>query len=155
MAMKTAKRIASQLLGVGVNKLIIAQKEMKKVAEALTREDIRSLIQSGAIKYRPLFGVCRVRARKKEKQKRKGRRRGTGSRKGRRSARQDTKGTWIMLVRAQRKFIRKMFHAEEITHETYRKIYSRIKGGFFTKGRSQILAYLKDNKLLIDRKSVV
>ncbi len=78
MALTTAKRIASQLMGAGVNALRIKPEAVKKATDALTREDIRALIKDGLITRVPKFGVSRARAREKERQKKKGRRRGKG-----------------------------------------------------------------------------
>lgn len=148
MALATAKRIASQLLGSGVNALRIKPDAVKKASDALTREDVRALIKDGSITRVPKFGVSRARAREKQRQKRKGRRRGTGSRKGGLAARQGKRGRWISMIRAERAYSLELLSAGKISRETYRKIYLMAKGGFFTKGRSQMLAYLKDNNLI-------
>ncbi|MEM2963565.1 MAG: 50S ribosomal protein L19e [Candidatus Anstonellales archaeon] len=148
MTMKTAKRIASDILGVGISSIRIKPESIKKVSEALTREDIRSLIKDGSIYRLPRKGVCRIRAKKKHTQIKKGRRRGLGSRKGKQTAREMKKRKWILLIRAERKYLRNLLLKKQITNKTYRKVYLMAKGGFFSRGRSQILQYLKDNSLL-------
>jgi len=100
MNLSTQKRIASEILKCGITRVRV--KESKEVGEALTREDIRSLIQKGEIWKIQKKGTSRGKARKLLKQKRRGRRRGAGSKKGRvRTKKKD----WIKGIRAQRRLL--------------------------------------------------
>lgn len=147
MAMNTVRRIASQLLWVGENKVRFRTDATSKIGEALTREDVRSLIKDGSIYFIAPRGVSRMRGREKEMQGRKGRRGGKGSKKGTHAARQHPKTHWIAKVRSQRKYLRALMDGKKLQEESYRKIYLMIKGNAF-KGVKVLDTYLKDNKLM-------
>jgi large subunit ribosomal protein L19e len=145
MAIETARRIASDVLGVGESKIRIRPSEVSKAAEALTREDVRSLIATGAIYALPTRGVSRARGRKKHVQKTLGRRRGTGSRKGTKYSKVSGKDAWMQKVRSQRKYLASV--ASKLATSDKRKVYGMIKGRAF-KGKAAVETYLKDNKML-------
>jgi len=148
MATTTVRRIASEVLKVGESKVRFKNGSMKKIEEALTREDIRALIKEGSIYAIARRGVSRARGRAKRSQIKKGRRGGMGSRKGTPSARLDAKGAWIAKVRAQRRFLAALAGKGQIAPESVRKIYLMIKGNAF-KSVKILETYLRDNKLLV------
>ena len=135
--MKSKKRMAASVGKVGTNKIRIRKEE--DVKEALTRDDVRALIKSGAIEVKRKKGVSRARARKLHEQKKKGRRRGEGSKKGPRTNRKEE---WMKRVRAQRKFVKQLKEGNKIDQTTYKDVYRKIGGGFF-RSVSHIKIYLK------------
>lgn len=143
----TIRRLAASILGCGESRLWINPAEGKRVDDALTRDDVRTLIKDGVIKAHPVFGVSRVRGRKKQEGKRKGRRRGMGSRKGTASARSSDKTEWMARVRKQRGILSRLRSEKKIEKTSVRKVYNMVKGGAF-KGKGTLLAYLKENKIL-------
>ena len=145
--MNSIRRIASQIIGVGESKVRFKPEAHQKISEALTREDVRGLINDGSIYFIPPRGVSRIRGRDKAAQARKGRRGGIGSRKGTHSARLEDKVAWIAKVRAQRRYLRNLVAQKKIPHESSRKIYMMVKGNAF-KGVKMLETYLKDNKLV-------
>jgi len=147
MSMETTKRIAGELLGAGVSRVRIKPGEEKSAAEAMTRDDVRSLISKHFVYALPVHSVPRWRARKKLRQKQKGRRRGLGSRKGKKFAKISRKEQWMSRVRAQRALLVKLLGQKKITHEAYRGAYAMVKGGAF-KGRESMLTHLKDSGML-------
>jgi large subunit ribosomal protein L19e len=147
MAMNTVRRIASDIMGVGESKIRFATDAGSKIGEALTREDIRALIQDGSIYAIRPRGVSRLRGRAKQAQVKKGRRSGTGSRKGTFNTRSGKKETWIAKIRAQRNHLRELVAGGKLSEGASRKIYLMIKGNAF-KGVKVLDIYLKDNKLL-------
>ena len=148
MAMNTVRRIAAQLLFVGESKIKFKNEAHSKIAEALTREDVRALIKDGSIYAEQKQGVSRIRGREKQEQSKKGRRGGKGSKKGTHAARQHPKTHWIAKVRSQRKYLRALIDGKKLAAEgSNRKIYLMIKGNAF-KGVKVLETYLKDNKLL-------
>jgi len=151
MSMKTVKRLAAEILKVGENRVKIAPAEAKRAEEALTRDDVRALIVDNVITAEPKRGVSRLRARKKQAQKKKGRRRGIGSRKGGKYSKVKRKTIWMNKVRAQRKTLFE-YSDKGLMEEgsSYRTVYKMIKGGAF-KGRGQMVKYLQDNKMLKER----
>ena len=129
--LKNQKRMASEILDVGENRVKINPEETERVDEAITRQDIRNLIESGAIEKKKEKGTSKGRAREKRKQKAKGRQKGQGSRKGKKTARKDSKEKWMENIRAIRKRLKEMRENEEITSDQYWSLYNRAKGGFF------------------------
>ncbi|NYZ76573.1 50S ribosomal protein L19e [Candidatus Micrarchaeota archaeon] len=147
MGMATVRRIAAELLGVGESRVRIDPKNASKAEEALTRDDIRSLISQGVIYALRKRGVSRARGRKKHLKMKVGRRRGTGSRKGKRYSIVPRKTVWIHRVRAQRALLKNLLLEKKIQNDAYRKVYRMVKGGAF-KSRASLLTHLKDNQMI-------
>lgn len=129
--LKTQRRLASDILDVGENRIWIDPDQKEKISEAITRQDIRNLIEGGAIQKKDEKGTSKGRSREAKKQKAKGRRKGQGSRKGKKSARKGDKQKWMENIRAIRKELKNLREEGEINQEQYRKLYDMAKGGFF------------------------
>ncbi|MFB6245234.1 MAG: 50S ribosomal protein L19e [Candidatus Nanohaloarchaea archaeon] len=129
--LKSQKRMASEVLGVGENRVWIDPDQQEKVEEAITRKDIRNLVESGAIEKRDQKGSSKGRSRENKSQKKKGQRKGHGSRKGKQTARKSEKQDWMEKIRAIRKRLRRMRDEGEIDQEQYRELYDMANGGFF------------------------
>jgi len=104
----TQRRIAANVLGVGVHRIWLNPDEAISIAQATTRGDIRDLIESDAIKAKPVRGVSRGRARLRDEKVRYGHRSGHGSRKGRKGARTPKKRAWITKIRALRAHLKEL-----------------------------------------------
>ncbi|MEM4662591.1 MAG: 50S ribosomal protein L19e [Candidatus Diapherotrites archaeon] len=148
MKASKAKKIASELLKVGVSKIWINPEDLTSVKEAVTREDIRELIRKGTIKKTKENWQSRGRARKIKAQRDKGRRKGPGKRKGKKSARLHKKERWVSGVRAQRALLRKLKKEkpELVKKIGYRKLYNMIKGGYF-KSKAHLERYVLEGKI--------
>lgn len=129
------KRLAADILGCGENKVVFKEESLKEIKEAITRDDIKSLIVKGFISAKKTTGVSRARARKHHVQKKKGRAKGLGKRKGTKNARTPKKESWMNRIRPQREFIRMLKEKEKITNAQFRKLYLLAKGGFFRSRR--------------------
>ena len=129
--LKNQRRMAAEVMDVGKNRIKIDPDETEKVEEAITRQDIRNLIESGAIQKRDIKGTSRGRAREKRQQKAKGQQKGHGSRKGKKTARKDSKKKWMEQIRAIRKRLKEMKEEEEVSKDEYWDLYDMAKGGFF------------------------
>ncbi|MCS7126717.1 MAG: 50S ribosomal protein L19e [Aigarchaeota archaeon] len=138
------KRIAADLMKCGVSRVRFDLERLDEVAEAITREDVRKLIEDGVIYKVHEKGVSRVRAREREE---KGRGRGSGSRKGEKYSIVTRKERWILKVRAQKKKLKELRDKRLIERSTYRKIYGMVKAGAFKSVRD-MLTYLESNKLI-------
>lgn len=145
MSLEVQKKIASQLMKCGVSR--VRFKDVKAAEEALTRNDIRDLINNGKIIKIQKKGSSKFRWRKKLEQKKKGRMQGFGSRKGTRNARAPEKKSWMETVRPLRKLLKNLRENDQITTPVYSKIYMRIKGGAF-RSKSHLMLYLKEHELL-------
>ncbi|MCD6443658.1 50S ribosomal protein L19e [Candidatus Bathyarchaeota archaeon] len=126
MNVSVQRRMAAEILGVGVNRIWIDPSRLEDVRSAITREDIKRLIAEGVISKKPEKGTSRVRVRM-----RKGRRRGPGSRKGARKARLNPENLWPAKVRALRSFLRYLRDRRIISRSVYRELYLKVKGGAF------------------------
>ncbi len=141
MKLDSQRRLAAEILGVGIHRIWMDPERLEDIEMAITREEIKKLIHEGAIRVKPEKGISRGRKRKAKKQKRKGRRSGPGSRKG-------PKGEveWKDKIRAIRRELRRLRDRGIIDRSTYRKLYLMAKGGAF-KSRSDLLRYVKEQVL--------
>jgi len=102
-----------------------------EIAKAVTRTDIKILINGRAIKSKQIQGISRGRKKFNQKQKEKGRRKGHGSRKGAKYARLPRKERWIRTIRPIRTYLRQLRDDKSIDKSIYRKYYRKAKGGEF------------------------
>ncbi len=147
MNLTTQKRLAAEILKVGVNRVWIDPERVDEVSTAITRGSIRQLIKEGVVRARPKRGISSYRSKKIKQQKRKGRRRGKGSIKGAKGARRPKKREWISTIRALRRDLKKMRDSRQINKTTYRKLYKMAKGGAF-RSRSYMKTYARDHDML-------
>jgi len=131
MNLKSQKRMAADELNVGKNRVWIDPNAQADVSQAVTRDDIRELIEEGAIQRQQPDGQSRGKARKRDEKKRKGRRTGEGSRRGSSGARSPRKDEWVNKIRAQRKYLKKLRDEGDLDKATYRKFYRLSKGGSY------------------------
>jgi large subunit ribosomal protein L19e len=142
MDLKNQRRMASELLDCGENRVWIDPNRAEDLADAITRADIRTAVESGTIKALPKAGISKARTRHNRSQRKKGRQRGPGSRKGKAGARSPTKRDWIQTVRPIRAELRDLRDSGKITKAVYREFYMKTKGGVF-KSRAHLLTHLK------------
>lgn len=147
MNLTTQKRLAADILKVGVNKVWIDPENVEEVSRAITRESVKQLIDNKIIRAKPQKGISSYRSKKIAKQKSKGRRKGHGSIKGAKGARNPKKKAWMTTIRALRKDLKGMRNNREINKTTYRKLYKMAKGGAF-RSKSYMKTYARDHGLL-------
>lgn len=143
MDLKLQRKMASKILKCGENRIWIDPTALEDVAAAATKEDVRELIESGAIKRKPVRGISRARINKRRLQRKKGRRRGHGRRKGKKTARMSRKEQWMIRIRALRKRLKYLRGAGVIDRRTYRMLYRKAKGGEF-RSVAHFNAYLEN-----------
>ncbi len=145
------KRIAAQVLKVGVGRVWIDPdpEVTEDVTGAITRDDIRGLIEEGIIKKKQKKGVSRGRARERAMKKSLGRRKRHGSRKGAKGARRGKKRQWIIKIRALRRRLKEFRDEGHVDRTTYRKLYNKAKGGEF-RSIAHLNEYIKAKGLTID-----
>ena len=147
MELSTQRRLAADILDVGVNRVWIDPARAADVSAAISREDIKRLIRQGAIEAKPELGISRGRFRRRAVKRKQGRRRGIGSRKGTRRARQPKKASWIRTVRPLRARLRELKRDGTIDKREYRRLYRMVKGGAF-KSRIHLETHLRERGLL-------
>jgi large subunit ribosomal protein L19e len=126
------KRLAAEILGVGVDRVKILPEYTEEIEGVLTKDDIRKLIEEGKIIKLPIRRNSRGRIRiKKEKKRKKSEGRKQGSRKGNKNARANLRLQWINKIRKMRKYLKFLRDNGKIDIKTYRLLYRRAKGGSF------------------------
>ena len=147
MKLDTKKRLAADILGVGVNRVWVDPTRSVDVSSAITREDIRGLIRQGAIKAKPQIGISRGRFRTRSLKRKVGRRGGPGTRKGASGARTPKKANWIRTVRPLRLKLKELKKEGSLGPGDYRKLYLMIKGGSF-RSKAHLISHLKEKGIL-------
>lgn len=127
--LKTQRRLASDLLGVGENKVWMDPSKFKEIKESITRGDVENLIEKGLIKKKEIIGQSRSRAVAAHLKRRRGHRKGPGSRKGMKNARMQA--SWKRKVRALRKALFKARESGKVDNKLFRVAYKKIKGNAF------------------------
>jgi large subunit ribosomal protein L19e len=125
------RRLAADVLDVGENRVWFDPEEQGDIAEAITREDVRELVDQGTIRPKDAKGNSRGRARERAKKRAYGHRKGPGTRKGEAGGRQDSKEEWQDRIRAQRRKLRELREEGELTPTEYRDLYNKARGGEF------------------------
>jgi len=125
------RRLAASILKCGENRIWIDPDEMEQVVGAITREDVRGLIEDSIIRRKQAKGVSRGRARKRDEKRKVGRRTGHGSRKGTANARLAKKRKWMRKIRSQRRVLRELRAEGSLSVSNYRLLYRKSKGGEF------------------------
>lgn len=129
------KRMAADVLNVGKNRVWIDPDRISDVEGAITKQDIRNLVESGVIQTVQKKGVSRKSGRKKQ---------GPGSRKGKKGARKSGKEEWTEKIRALRNRLKDMRDEEVIDSSQYRELYDMASGGFF-RDRKHMELYIEKN----------
>lgn len=146
MELTLQRRLAGQVLGCSPKRVIFNPENLKEIKEAITKADIRGLVNSGIITMLPARGVSRVRARHRAQQRRKKLQRGHGKRKGSAHARLSTKRQWINRVRKQRDALKELRRKGQLDTKTFRELYLKSKGGFF-RSRHHLIIYIEEHHL--------
>jgi large subunit ribosomal protein L19e len=152
MGANSVRKIAAGMLKCGQSRIRIEM--AKEVEEALTRDDVRSLIRSGLVWKVQKKGTSKFNTKVAFKQKRKGRRTRMGSRHGTFNARSGPKKKrWIKSIRSLRRLLKELKVNGQIEAGTYTEFYPRIKGGEF-RNMKHLLTYLDEHDLLKQRKEL-
>ena len=125
--LKAKKRLASRVTGVGVHRIRFDSDHLDDVADAITRENIRSLITANTIQIKSFTGTSRGRAQNKKDQKKK-RGTGQGSKQGRKGARVGKKEVYVAKVRALRRLLKIAKDRKDITNPEFWTLYKKVGG---------------------------
>ena len=147
MKLDLQKTLASKVTGAGKSRIKIDFEHRDKIKEAITKADIRDLLDEGVISVTPLKSNSRGRAKARLAARKKGRRRGQGKRSGTNNARNNSKSDWINRIRLQRKLLKSFKDRGLLESSDWKMLYLKAKGGFF-KHKRQLLQYMDQNKLL-------
>ena len=147
MKLDLQKTLASKVTGAGKSRIKIDFEHRDKIKEAITKADIRDLLDEGVISITPAKSNSRGRAKARLVAKKKGRRRGQAKRSGTKNARNNSKSDWINRIRLQRKLLKSFKDRDLLASNDWKMLYLKAKGGFF-KHKRQLLQYMEQNKLL-------
>ena len=125
------RRLASDVLDVGKNRVWFDPESQGEIAEAITREDVRELVSQGVIRAKTAKGNSRGRARERNKKRAYGHKKGPGKRKGKAGARNPSKEEWKNNIRAQRRKLRELRDEGDLDATEYRELYQKAGGGEF------------------------
>lgn len=125
------RRLAAQILKCGRNRIWIDPLRLSDIKEAITKADVKSLINEGAILKKMPNNTSRYWAKIRKEQKSRGKQKGFGSRKGKKTARTNPKTEWMNRIRLQRNFIKMLREKGNIPSSEIHELYMKSKGGFF------------------------
>jgi large subunit ribosomal protein L19e len=135
---KKKRELVARILGVGSNRVRFEPDRLEDVGDSITRENIRSLVNSGAIWTVQRKGTSRGRSvDKKSVWKIHGK--GPGSKKGRRTARVGKKAVYVVRVRSMRYHLKVLKERKDINNDVYWNLYKKVNGG-----QVRSLAHLRD-----------
>jgi len=147
MNIRSQKKLAAEIMKVGLSRVKIKPEGRNEVGEAITRNDIRNLIAKGIVTKVEKRGARRTDSKFRKEQKKRGRRKGQGGRKGAKYAKKSKKREWIDKVRPLRKLLRGLRDSGRLDRNNYRKLYSAVKGGSF-RNKKHLYYYMKEHELL-------
>ncbi len=148
MRLTLQKRIAADILKCSPKRIWIDPVRTPEVKDAVTKQDIRTLVNNGLIVKKQKEGQSKFRARKTAEQKKKGRRQGFGSRKGAKKARTPAKKKWTASIRLQREFLKQLYDKKILDVKNYRMLLLKSKGGFF-RSKRHIKIYINEHGLVV------
>ncbi len=146
MKLTTQKRLAADVMKIGKSRVWMDPDFEDEISLAITRDDIRRLIDESAIQKKPMRGVSRGRARHRLRQKRKGQRSGPGRKKGKATSKLSGKDRWMMKIRPMRKELKKLRAEGKITSRIYRELYLKAKGNAF-RNTAHLRTYITERRL--------
>ncbi len=125
--LKTKRRLVARILGVGANRIKFDSEYLDDVADAITRDNIRSLLTANIIEVKPIKGTSKGRSYYKKSQRRK---RGTkqGSKKGAKGSRIGKKQVYVRKIKALRHRLNVSKGRKEINNKEYWKLYRQAGG---------------------------
>ncbi len=120
MNLRNKKQLAAKTLNIGKSRILFIESRKDEIKEAITKQDIRDLVSSGAIKIKEKKG------RKKIKEKKRSR--GPGKIKKKIKSR---KKDYVIMTRKLRKYSKESFIRGEITKDELKEIRKKIRNKEF------------------------
>lgn len=143
--LRAKKRLVSRVTGVGIHRIKFDSDHLDDIADAITRQNIRSLITANTISFKPIQGTSHGRAQHKKEQKAK---RGTkqGSKQGRKGARVGKKRVYISKVRALRYILKVVKDRKEVTNKEFWTLYKKV-GGNTVRNKAHLRTLIEEIKV--------
>ncbi len=134
MKLEKKKELASKALGVGKNRIIFNTQRLQDIKEAITKQDIRDLVNDKAILIREVKG------RKVIERKNNRRRHGSVRKKVK-----NTKEKYILLTRKLRSCLFELRRTDSTSKEEYLRLRKQIRAGMF-KSKSHMKEHISNLK---------
>ncbi len=131
MNLAKKKQLAAKALKVGKKRIILSEERLDEIKEAITKQDIKDLNKSGAIK------IKEVKGRKKIKKRTTKRRAGKIKKKINKRKQQ-----YVKITRKLRAYIKELKNLKQIDDEEYKELRKKIRARDF-KSKAQLKEYLK------------
>lgn len=141
----TIRRIASDILSCGQNKVWLDPNETLRLTSATSREKIKELVTDNLIIKKPARMHSRYHARKRQAEVAKGRHRGPGKVRGTKNALDPVKKKWIARIRELRETLSKMREENNISKSEHKIFYAQAKGNMF-KNKKMMVEYIEKKK---------
>ncbi len=130
--MKLKKRdLAAKTMKVGKDRITFVRARLEEIKEAITKQDIRDLVASGAIMIKPVKG-------RKTNVKRRNKR-GTGKIKKKVNRR---KQEYVIITRKLRAYVKEMEKQGKLSKEEVKEIRKRIRNRAF-KSKANLKLYIE------------
>ncbi|MDD3977006.1 MAG: 50S ribosomal protein L19e [Methanomicrobium sp.] len=129
--LKNQKRMAASVLKCGLHRVKMDSERAEDIENAISREDVRGLVEEGVISAKPKKGNSRGRTHARMAKRSYGHCKGPGRRKGAAGARHPSKRDWIKKIRAIRRELRVLRDDGTIDAHVYRIMYRKAAGGQF------------------------
>ncbi len=142
--LKAKKRLAARVVGVGVHRIKFDTDHLDDIADAITRENIRSLFTANTIRIKSFTGTSKGRAHAKKAQKNK---RGTtqGAKKGKKGARVGKKEVYVAKVRALRRLLKIAKDRKDLTNPEFWTLYKKV-GGNTVRNKAHLRTLMEEIK---------
>ena len=143
--LKAKKRLAARVTGVGIHRIRFDTDHLTDIADAITRENIRSLITANTITIKPFTGTSKGRAHVKKAQRNK---RGTtqGSKQGRKGARVGKKEVYVAKVRSLRRLLKIAKDRKDLTNPEFWILYKKV-GGNTVRNKAHLRTLMEEIKV--------
>lgn len=128
------RELARRTLNVGKDRIVFVRARLEEIKEAITKQDIRDLVQSGAIIVKPTKGRKINISRKN--------RRGPGKIKKKVNKR---KQEYVTITRKLRAYVKELKSRGELTRDEVIEIRKRIRNKAF-KSKINLKSYIKELK---------
>ncbi|RME84451.1 MAG: hypothetical protein D6785_05535 [Planctomycetota bacterium] len=132
MNLRSKRELVARMEKVGKDRVRFVRARMEDIKEAITKQDLRELISSGAIIIKPVKG-------RRKRVKRKNRR-GPGKIRKKINTR---KRDYVIMTRKLRAYSKAMKKQGVITREEYKEIRKKIRNRFF-KSKANLKSYIEN-----------
>jgi large subunit ribosomal protein L19e len=126
--LRKKRELIARMLGIGANRVKFEPDKLDDIADSITREDLRSLVNRGTIWTTKVKGTSRGRAKTKQAIRKKSGL-GPGSKKGKKTARMGKKSAYVTKIRSMRHHLKVMKDRNEINRQTFWLVYKKVDGG--------------------------